>query len=102
MLDGREGERPVPADPEAPQDPIDAQLFALHVATEMAAGASRADARASALAAMGERDAAAAAITLPTPPAMEPALFAAHVRRLNGALRAASRAAQPPKRDDAA
>ena len=102
MLDGREGERPVPSDPEAPHDPIDAQVFALHVATEMAAGASRAEARARALAAMGEWDAAVAAITLPTPPPMAADLFASHVRRLTGALRAAARATQPPNLDDAA
>ena len=102
MLDGREGERPVPSDPGAPRDPVDAQLFALHVATEMATGASREQARASALAAIGERDAAAAAIAVPTPPAMDPALFGAHLRRLTGALRAASRAAQPQRLEEVA
>ena len=88
MIDGHEGEQAPPSEPEEPRDPISAQRFALHAAIELQAGASREAARENALAAMGEHDAAAAAIVLPAPPAMEPDVFVSHVRRLTSALNA--------------
>jgi intracellular multiplication protein IcmO len=102
MLDGREGERAHPSGPQTPRDPINAGRLALHTAIELQAGASRDDARANARAAIGERDAAAAAIILPAPPAMEPDVFGSHVRRVTAALNAAAHAAASAKLDDAA
>ena len=91
MIDGREGEQALPSDPEEPRDPISAKRFALHAAIELQAGASREAARENALAAMGEHDAAAAAIVLPAPPPMDADVFASHIRRLTGALDAVAR-----------
>ena len=93
MIDGHEGEQAPPSEPEEPRDPISAQRFALHAAIELQAGASREAARENALAAMGEHDAASAAIILPAPPAMDADVFASHIRRLTGALDAVARAA---------
>ena len=63
------------------------------MAIELAAGATPAQAREAALAAMGERDAAFSAIVLPEPPAMPPADFLAHVRGLTHALEGAAKSA---------
>jgi intracellular multiplication protein IcmO len=86
MLDGREGTPPDTARSPAPSDPINVRCFALLAAAELRASASQDQARAQALATMGARDAAAAAILLPEPPATEPAAFVAYVRRLTDML----------------
>jgi hypothetical protein len=86
MLDGREGETAAASTPETPHDPINAHRFARLVAAELKAGLLPDDARASALAALGERDAAAAAIFLPPPPPMTRSRFLAHVHRLTATL----------------
>ena len=57
------------------------------MAIEQLAGASKPDARSRALAAMGEHDAAAAALVLPTAPAMDAAGLASYLRTLNASLR---------------
>ena len=93
MIDGREGEQSLPSDPEEPRDPISAKRFAYHAEIETQAGASREEARENALAAMGEQDAAFAAIILPAPPAMDADVFASHIRRLTGTLDAVAHAA---------
>ncbi len=53
-----------------PQEPVDAQLLSALIAIEVAAGTPKPSARASAQAALGDRDAALAAISLPAPPPM--------------------------------
>ena len=90
MIVGREGERADSLDPQKPNDPISSQRFAQFVAIERLAGASKPDARSRALAAMGEYDAAAAALVLPTAPAMDAAALASCLRNFNATLRAAA------------
>jgi hypothetical protein len=102
MIDGREGEEALPSDPKEPHDPINAKRFAYHAAIELQAGASHEDARTQAFATMGEHDVASAAIILPTPPAMEATILAAHIRRLIGALQASGVSAPADKLDTAA
>ena len=94
MIDGREGEKADGSDPQKPHDPISTQRFAQFVAVEQMAGASRPDARSRALAAMGEHDAAAAALAMPTPPAMDAETLASCLRSLNAALRSAADASK--------
>lgn len=93
MIDGREGETAEDGDPEQPHDPISAQRFAQFVAIEQLAGASKEQARALALTAMGEQDAASAAIVMPVPPAMDAATLASCLRNLTKELRNAAEAA---------
>lgn len=90
MIDGREGEVPGVHDPERPHDPISTQRFAQFLAIERLAGGSAQDVRARALAAMGEQDAAVAAIVMPIPPAMETEALASCLRNLTAALRSAA------------
>ena len=94
MIDGREGEKADGSDPQKPRDPISTQRFAQFVAVELMAGASRPDARSRALAAMGEHDAAAAALIMPTPPAMDAETLVSCLRNLNAALRSAADASK--------
>jgi len=65
-----------------PQEPVDAELLAALIAIEVAAGAPKPAARASAQAALGDRDAALAAITLPVPPPMSDGELRERVDRL--------------------
>ena len=69
-----------------PREPVDGRLLADLAAIEVAAGAPKAAARASALAALGERDAALAGITLPVPPPLAAGELRERLERLNARL----------------
>ena len=73
-----------------PHEPVDAELLAALIAIEVAAGASKPAARASAQAALGDRDAALAAITLPVPPPMPDGELRERLERLAAQLEASS------------
>lgn len=94
MIVGREGEQASIGDPQKPHDPISTQRFAQFAAVEQMAGASKLDARSRALAAMGEYDAAAAALAMPVPPAMDAETLASCLRSLIAALRSAADASK--------
>ena len=64
------------------QEPVDAQLLSTLIAIEVAAGTPKILARASAQAALGDRDAALAAISLPAPPPMSDGELRERVDRL--------------------
>ena len=89
MINGREGERADDAVAKSPDDPISTQRYAQFAAIERAAGTPPAEIRARAMAAMGEQDAALAAITMPIPPPMEAADLVSCLSILNEALRSA-------------
>ncbi len=65
-----------------PQEPVDAELLAALIAIEVAAGTPKPSARASAQAALGDRDAALAASSLPDPPLMPDGELRERVDRL--------------------
>ena len=90
MIDGRQGEAADGRGPKKPADPISTQRYAQFVAVERLVGGSVEQVRDRALAAMGEQDAAAAALVMPAPPAMEPEALAACLRSLTSALRNAA------------
>jgi len=96
MLDITAAMRRVDPGPAArPQGPIDTELLSQLIAIEVAAGASKPMARASAQAALGDRDAALAAIVLPVPPPMKPAELHERLERLHNQLAALGLAAKP-------
>jgi len=96
MLDVTATARPLAADPaRRPQEPVDAELLSRLIAIEVAAGASKPMARASAQAALGERDAALAAVTLPVPPPMPAAELHERLERLRAQFPALALSAKP-------
>jgi len=96
MLDVTATARPLDAGPaRRPQEPVDAELLSRLIAIEVAAGASKPMARASAQAALGERDAALAAITLPVPPPMPAAELHDRLERLAAQLAVLGLAMKP-------
>ncbi len=96
MLDVAAAAPPLDAGPaRRPQEPVDADLLSRLIAIEVAAGASKPMARASAKAALGERDAALAAIVLPTPPPMRAPELHERLQRLGTQLAALGLVAQP-------
>jgi len=78
-----------------PQEPVDAELLAALIAIEVAAGAPKPAARASAQAALGDRDAALAAIVMPEPPPMSDGELCERVNRLQAWLAALGGSEQP-------
>ena len=77
-----------------PQEPVDAELLAALIAIEVAAGSTKPAARASAQAALGDRDAALAAIVMPEPPPMPDGELCERVDRLQAWLAALGGAEQ--------
>lgn len=87
MLDiATEATPPAPARPDRPREPVDARLRADLIAIEVAAGAPKVAALASALATLGDRDAALAGITWPEPPPMQEGELREQIDRLNTQL----------------
>lgn len=87
MLDiATEARPPAPARPDRPREPVDARLRADLVAIEVAAGAPKVAALASALATLGDGDAALSAITWPEPPPMQEGELRERIERLNAQL----------------
>ncbi len=78
-----------------PQQPVDAELLSQLIAIEVAAGASKPMARASAQAALGDRDAALAAIVLPVPPPMQAGELRERLERLVAQFAALGLTAKP-------
>jgi len=96
MLDVTATRRPAdPGRPGRPQEPVDAELLAGLIAIEVAAGAAKAAARVSAQAALGERDAALAAIVIPVPPSMPDGELLERLQRLTAQLAALGLAGEP-------
>ena len=96
MLDVTATTRPADPGPAArPQEPIDAELLSQLIAIEVAAGASKPMARASAQAALGDRDAALAAIVLPVPPPMQAGELHERLERLHAQFAGLGLAAKP-------
>ena len=81
--------------PGKPHEPVDTKLLAALTAIEVAAGLSKPVARAAAAAALGDRDAALAAIVLPSKPTMTEVERQKRLDRLLAQLAALGPAAQP-------